>query len=344
MRDRSFRTVLKAVVGAAALAAAAGALPVPAFAQSVGMQDLINRVDRLQRELTTLQRQVYTGKPPPADAATSAPPPVASDPGDSGSAARNAVRISQLENEIRRLTGRIEEVDHHIGQIQRRLDQLVGDMDRRLTALEGGRPAAAASADGAQPGVQPGPLAGDPAPQPQGAAPPLPPNAPGAPPRPLGTIPRDLAVQTPRGPDPAAQPQAAQPVLPPGTPEQQYDYALSLMLQKQDFAQAETALRAFLEAHPKDKLAGNAQFWLGETFFVRKNFQDAAFAYAESFQKYPKGIKAPDSLLKLGMSLAELDKKKEACTAYSRLLETFPRVNATFKARVDREQRRSKCK
>ena len=338
MRNHSFGTALRAIAGAAALTAAAGALTLPASAQTAGMQDLINRVDRLQRELTTLQRQVYTGKPPPADAAASAPPPAMSDPGDPGSAARNAVRISQLENEIRRLTGRTEEVDHHIGQIRQRLDQLVGDIDRRLTALEGGRPAAAASADGTQSGVQPGPQTQ------QGAAPPLPPNAPGAPPRPLGTIPRDLAVQTPRGPDPAAQPQAAKPVLPAGTPEQQYDYALSLMLQKQDFAQAETALRAFLEAHPKDKLAGNAQFWLGETFFVRKNFQDAAFAYAESFQKYPKGIKAPDSLLKLGMSLAELDKKKEACTAYSRLLETFPKVNATFKARVDREQRRSKCK
>ena len=173
--------------------------------------------------------------------------------------------------------------------------------------------------------------------------PPPPPGAPGAPPRPPGTIPKDLAVDAPRGPDPAAKP-AAEPALPAGTPQQQYDYALSLMLQKQDFARAETSLRAFVEAHPKDPLAGNAQYWLGETHFVRKNYQDAAFAFADAFQKYPKGNKAPDSLLKLGMSLGELDKRKEACTAYARLLETYPKVGPQLRGRVEREQRRSKCK
>ncbi|MBT5647149.1 MAG: tol-pal system protein YbgF, partial [Rhodospirillaceae bacterium] len=144
----------------------------------------------------------------------------------------------------------------------------------------------------------------------------------------------------------AVAPAAANPasILPAGPPKAQYDYALSLMLQKQDFAKAETALAAFIEQNPKDGLAGNAHYWLGETYYVRKSYQEAAFAFAESFQKFPKGNKAPDSLLKLGMSLDRLEKRREACTAYSRLLSSYPNAGARLKARVKREQSRAKCR
>lgn len=116
------------------------------------------------------------------------------------------------------------------------------------------------------------------------------------------------------------------------------------MLKQQNFVKAESALKAFIEQNPKDKLTGNAHYWLGETFYVRKSYQDAAFAFAEGFQKFPKNNKAPDSLLKLGMSLERLEKRKEACTAYSRLLGTFPKAAPRMKARVQREQRRAKCR
>ena len=340
----------------------------PAQAQNTGMQELLNRVDRLQRELSTLQRQVYKGEaPPPAAAMTLAPAA-----GDPRNAARNSIRISQLENELQTLTGRIEEIGFRTQQIQSRLEKLVSDMDRRLTALEGGTqrgdipqggdarsnvglalqppPAAAAPAGG--PGVTPLPS------PPQAAA--TPGVVRGAAPRVLGTIPAEMAVSSPRGPatvppqpplraQPAAQaPQTASAdparILPDGPPKAQYDYALSLMLEKQDFARAETALQSFIKQNPDDELAGNAHYWLGETYYVRNSFQDAAFAFAEGFQKFPKGNKAPDSLLKLGMSLDRLDKRREACTAYSRLLSTFPDLGARMKARVEREQSQAKCR
>ena len=330
------------------------------------MQELLNRVDRLQRELSTLQRQVYRGEAPPPAAAL----PLSPASGDPGNAARNSIRISQLENELQTLTGRIEEIGFRTQQIQARLEQLVSDMDRRLTALEGGpqrgdipqeddarsnvgltlQPPAAAAPAGS-PGVTPLPS------PPQAAAPGI---ARGAAPRVLGTIPADMAVSSPRGPAtvppqpppgaqsaaPAPQTASANPgqILPAGSPKAQYDYALSLMLQQQDFASAETALQAFIEQNPDDELAGNAHYWLGETYYVRKSYQDAAFAFAESFQKFPKGNKAPDSLLKLGMSLDRLEKRREACTAYSRLLSTFPEAGERMKARVEREQSLAKCR
>ena len=133
-------------------------------------------------------------------------------------------------------------------------------------------------------------------------------------------------------------------VLPQGTPQSQYDYALSLMLKQQDFARAEQALRAFVRQHPQDKLTGNAQYWLGETYYVRQSYQDAAFAFAEGYQRYPKSGKAPDSLLKLGMSLSRMEKLREACTAFSRFLSKYPKANARLKARIDRERRQAKCR
>ena len=340
--------------------------PIPAGAQNTGMQELLNRVERLQREISTLQRQVYKGEAPPsADAPTSLAGQPASDPRSAG---RNLIRISQLEGELQRLTGRIEQIDFRTRQINTRLEKLISDMDQRLTALEGGTPAAPAAATGDAPGVNPQPSVGLPlrppvarlpAPPAAAAAPvlrPPPAASSGAAPRVLGTIPKNLAVSTPRGPA-AVTPRPPRPaapavtaaatptsVLPAGTPQKQYDYALSLMLKQQNFAKAETALKAFIEQNPKDKLTGNAYYWLGETYYVRKSYQAAAFSFAEGFQTFPKNNKAPGSLLKLGMSLERLKKRKEACTAYSRLLSAFPKSAPRLKARVQREQRRAKCR
>ena len=121
------------------------------------------------------------------------------------------------------------------------------------------------------------------------------------------------------------------------------DYSKAIELD-QNFAEAERVLSAFIKAYPKNKLAPNAHYWLGRTYFVRQDFQRAAFTFAEGFQKYPKSGKAPDNLLNLGMSLARLNKKKEACTAYSRLVENFPKSSSAVKRRVKREQKRSRCR
>lgn len=328
--SRSIYPVFAAALAAMSMTVLAGA----AKAQTPAIEQLLNRVERLQREITTLQRQVYKGGTPPAAAApptsaARAPAPIAV---DTRTAARTSVRMTQLENEMRSLTGRIEEVDHRLRQIQTRLEKLVGDVDQRLAAIEAGTRPGAVAGFVAPPGAPGAPAA-------PGAAVPTPPaGQPGV----LGVIPRDLAVTAPTAAAPvvAAAPKT---VLPKGTPKSQYDFALGLMLQKQDFAAAEMALREFIGLHPKHKLAGNAHYWLGETFYVRKIYQDAAFTFAEGFQKYPRGIKAPDSLLKLGMSLHQLDKRKEACTAFSRLLAAFPTASGRLKARVKREQNRSKC-
>ena len=304
-------------------------LPFKASAQNHDVRDLLSRIDRVQRELSTLQLQVYQGKPP----SYSESDPISVPRADAPSMARQSIRISQLEAEIRRLTGRIEKIDFLLSGIQSRLDKLVADLDQRLALLEKNYSPVVGS-DGLSPS-SPGLTV---------VAPPMP-SAAGA--GVLGTIPKNLAVTSPRDSvDSPVGPNSIIPAyeLPPGTPKSQYEYAVSLMLKQQNFGRAEKALMAFLEKYPQDDLASNAQYWLGETFYVRKNYQDAAFAFAEGYQRYPKSRKAPDSLLKLGMSLSRMSKREEACSAFSRFLSKYQKATDRLKARIDREWRQAKCR
>lgn len=308
-----------------------------ALAQSSNVNELINRVDRLQRELTTLQQQVYRGGAPPA---VTGSPAVSIGAGGETAAARMELRVTEIEGELRTLTGRTEEITFAIEGIKRRLEKLVADVDTRLPALERSRaqpaseePAANSAAPppgqqvAAQPGARPAPT------QP-------PPAAGGQQGQILGTIPPS-ALETQSG---AAMAAATRPVLPEGSPKDQYDFAISLIFKDQDYPQAERALKEFIGKNGTHALAGNANYWLGETFYGRKDYQQSAFAFAEAFQKYPKSAKAPDSLYKLGLSLAQLNKTKEACTAFGRLTENFPNADATLKSRVRHEQRRLACR
>ncbi len=140
----------------------------------------------------------------------------------------------------------------------------------------------------------------------------------------------------------APNPMMAMTALPTGTPKEQYDYAFDILRQA-DYARAETALRMFLDAHPADTLAGNAQYWLGETFYVRGDFEQAAVEFLSGYQTYPNSNKAPDNLLKLGLSMARLGQTDGACTALSRLATEYPEANDTIRRRAQTERARLSC-
>jgi tol-pal system protein YbgF len=113
------------------------------------------------------------------------------------------------------------------------------------------------------------------------------------------------------------------PAVPDGTPREQYDYAYSL-LKKHQWIEGRGALQAFLEKNPDHELADNAAYWLGETYYINKQYKDAAKAFLEGYKNYPKSDKAPDNLLKLGKSLAALNQPDKACTTYAKLLDDYP--------------------
>ncbi len=127
-----------------------------------------------------------------------------------------------------------------------------------------------------------------------------------------------------------------------GNPKQLYETAYGYLLQ-QDYASAETAFDEFLKRHPSDGLAGNAQYWLGESHFVRGQYKAAAGAFLKGYQTYARSAKAPDSLLKLAMSLDRLGQKDAACSSFGELNAKFPQAPAYVKNRADSERRRLGC-
>lgn len=297
----------------------------PALAQSQDLRSLSERIERLQRDVDVLQRQLARGGSAPASGALSAPAG-GGGPMSSDYMGRVEDRFSALESELRSLTGKLEEMSHQIGQTQQRLDKLVTDVDFRLSALEKGGATAAGSADAAAPAASAGPNLG--APQ----------VAPGQ---------QRLVLQPGAGAQGGGA-QASAPVqLPQGSPEAQYEFAYSTLLQAQreqaDFGRAEQALRAFISANPNHRLTGNAQYWLGETFYVRRDYQTAASTFAEGVAKYGRSDKAPDNMLKLGMSLGQLNRKAEACGTLVELDKRYPQAPAPVKQAAQRERQRLAC-
>jgi tol-pal system protein YbgF len=125
-------------------------------------------------------------------------------------------------------------------------------------------------------------------------------------------------------------------------PKQLYETAYGYLLQR-DYGAAETAFDAFLAKFPNDSLSGNAQYWLGETHFVRGQYKAAASAFLKGYQSYGSGPKAPDSLLKLAMSLDRLGQKDAACASFGELLTKFPTASLSVKARAQSERQRVGC-
>lgn len=126
------------------------------------------------------------------------------------------------------------------------------------------------------------------------------------------------------------------------TAKELYDQAFS-SIKKKDHKAAQAEFEAFLMLYPKNALAGNAQYWLGESFFARSMYQKAAVAFAEGFKNYRESQKAPDNLFKLGVTMAKMNKKEEACVAFKNFTKEYPKVSDTMKKRLEAEVRKLSC-
>lgn len=163
--------------------------------------------------------------------------------------------------------------------------------------------------------------------------------------------PLDLAnTGGPRNPAGALPPSARPPgagagltTLPPSaTPKDEFDLGIGYM-QRKDYALAEETMRNFAQKYPSDPLMADSQYWLGESFFQRQLYRDAAESFLAVTTKFDKSGKAPDALLRLGQSLAALKEKEAACAALGEVTRKYPRASGGVKAAVDREQKRIKC-
>lgn len=325
--------LLLATVVVACLAA------VPAMAQDADLRGLSDDLQRLSNDIKDIQLYIYRGEGPAPSILESG---AAREVSESVTmAARREVRFGEIEDQFRTLTGQIEEIVHRIGVVSDRIEKLVSDVDFRLNAIEQAQAQAQALARTVPQFNQPAalqstgqqatarqPLAGQPSS----------PAEPGT----LGTLPMSAL-----SPDAAASGGALAsplptPALPAGTVKEQYNYAFSL-LRQQEYAEAERALTAFIVAHPGDSLAGNANYWLAETYYVRGDFRKAAGYFAAGYKNFPKSNKASDNLLKLAMSLANLKETDQACLTFKELAERYPDATPSIKQRAAFESQRAGC-
>jgi tol-pal system protein YbgF len=262
-------------------------------------------------------------------------------------------RLSAMEDQMRALNGKVEQIEFAVRRIDQSVQRMQSDNDARLTKLEQQTSALAAAAAAAPPAPV---VIQQPAPQVQPIAQPVAPQQP----VPLsqnnttgtqmdasanGTL-GALKMQDGHVTGGVNNPQAPPlPATPPDyglTPQEQYDRAFD-MLRQADYPNAETAFKTFIDKNPKDKLIDNAKYWYGETLYVRARFDESAVAFADAYQTNPQGAKAPDSLLKLAMSLAALNKTPDACVTLTELKSKYPNAAATIKSRAGEERTRLKC-
>ncbi len=373
----------------------------PSSAQNADVGVLLDRIERLERDIRTLNVQIARGGG--ADASDAVPGSE-----NQPAYARLNLRVSQMEGELRNVTGTVEEMTFAVNQLRAQIDKLATDMDFRLRQLEQGGtmvpPAAGlqpqiSGVAPPQPSLQPGtpPSLPPQTAQQVGLPPQLPETATTPPGLPqgsqvLGTLTEAEAAAAPTatetaapvseadallaqltGEDPLASTEPSVPpapapstapspagvsvageaqlaplaatqtaALPDGSPREKYMYAFGLLRQGR-YDMAAQALRQFVTDHNDDELAGNARYWLGETYYVRGAYVEAAETFLEGYQVDPDGPKAADALLKLGMSLANLDKKQEACAAFQKLRADYPGAPAGLKSTLQREWQKNGC-
>lgn len=374
IRSRGYKRIFKTAFSICLLIGASLIWQMPSAAAQ-DLSAMSQRLERLERDIRTLHQLMARG----GDVPKELPSQSAGDGTTAGDVSQNAVarigvRLDALEGELRSTTGQMEELSFKMNKLSTDLEKMQGDLAFSMNTLrqylqsDGQVPAdAAANADpnalaspddgGAQSSQSaqsvPVQMVGN-GPQTLGTIDPAAVEALGAN---DGTAPATGVTQTGLGSaTPQASPQATQPVtgqlvqaanqdlaaLPTGSAEEQYKHAFGI-LRKHQFDQAEIAFSSFIEKNPDDALVSNARYWLGETHYARGEYVRAAEVFLTGFEADPEGAKAPDSLLKLGMSLAELGQTEQACGAIGKLMADFPSLSSAVKRSAVRQQRKLAC-
>ncbi len=345
-------TVLRRLLGALSLAFLAFGLATPSAHAQQGGDSVANRIDRLEQQFRDLQVSVGTleslvrGKP---GAVLQQETPQAPPGADANAPALGdlTARVGALETQIGALTSQIEQ-----------LGKQLADLQAKLAATEPQAPYPPSPPPAPAPGV-PQPIT---PPVEQSEAPPAPPPAQNyaaseedpskprwfgpAPGEPSGSAPGGSATQPLAQPSPEGKPSVstgATAGIPNGDAQSLYEQGYGAMLQH-DYGAAESAFRKLIASYPNDPLAGSAQYWIGESYFVRGQYKNAADAFLKGYKKYKSSDKAPDTLLKLGMSLAELGQKEAACSTFGELAKKFPQAPAQILDQAKGEREKAGCK
>ena len=249
---------------------------------------------------------------------------------------RHLLKLSEIENQFQLLTNKFEEINFKLDKLSNRLSKVQADNQIRFQDLEN----SSQSIDTNKELTKKTDTVGE--------------SLPGSSkPQDLGSISyKDTTTNEPSQKTQSIDTTASivtetfqsdEKILPLESPEKQYEFATSF-LKVGDYSTAERAFREFVITNPEHKLAGNAQYWYAETFRIRQLYTDAASAYLEGYQKYPKGEKAPINLLKLGVSMIQIGEKDQGCKMIGGVEKQYPDVNQSVIQKAKYESQKFECK
>ena len=240
---------------------------------------------------------------------------------------KHLLRLNEIEEQFRELTNKFEEVNFKMDKLSTRITKMQSDNQMRFSDLENIDPKQKKDKKKVK-------LPGTSKPQDFGATP-------GYSSTNLqkeqetNSIGTTAAVTT-------TEAERSESLLPNKSPKEQYEFAISFM-KIGDYETAEFALKEFIDKNKDHDLAGNAQYWYGETFRIRQLYSDAATAYLDGYQNYPKSDKAPDNLLKLGITMVQLGEKEQGCTMITGIKKQYPKASKSVLQKAQYEQKKFNC-
>jgi tol-pal system protein YbgF len=242
---------------------------------------------------------------------------------------KHLLKLNEIEEQFRQLTNRFEEINFKLDKLSNRVTKIQSDTQLRITDLESGT-----SSEINLNKNKKASLPGTDKPQDFGAAPGYD----------VSNLPKKQSTQSIESAATVITEEAEKKdsILPNKPPKEQYEFAVSFM-KIGDYETAEFALKEFIDNNKDHDLAGNAQFWYGETFRIRQLYSDAATAYLDGYQNYPKSKKAPDNLLKLGITMVQLGEKDQGCSMINGIKKQYPKASKSVLQKAQYEQKKFKC-
>ena len=295
-------------------------------------------LDLIKKDLKTLERAVYSGS---IEIEGNSNNETVSnlDNNSEDVLTRHLLKLSEVEEQFRELTNKFEEINFKLDKLSNRVSKLQSDNQIRFQDIENDLSSVNVIDSNQQlssaPKIEKQILPGSSQPQD------------------LGTISyKDMETseknQQIQSVDTTASIveetfQAEDKILPIDlTTKEQYEFATSF-LKVGDYNMAERAFREFVDTNPDNDLSGNAQYWYAETFRIRQLYTDAASAYLEGYQKYPKSEKAPINLLKVGVSLVQIGEKDQGCLMIAGVKKQYPNATQSVLQKAKYEEKKFEC-
>ncbi|MDA8757507.1 tol-pal system protein YbgF [Candidatus Pelagibacter bacterium] len=292
--------------------------------EEIYLKAISDQIQVITKDLKTLEKAVYQKSDIVSSTSSSS---ISSDGLNEDIMTKHLLKLNEIEDQFRQLTNKFEEVNFKLDKLSTRVTKIQSDTQLRFSDLEGEGINTIKEKKVALPGSA--------KPQDFGAAPGYQ----------TTNLPKEQSINSVESAQTviAEEAEKRESLLPNKPAEEQYEFAVSFM-KIGDYETAEFALKEFIDKNKDHDLAGSAQYWYGETFRIRQLFSDAATAYLDGYQNYPKSKKAPDNLLKLGITMVQLGEKDQGCKMISGLKKEYPKASKSVLQKAQYEQKKFKCK